>query len=240
MASKKYKGKTCAYCGRVGVSETGDHVFARQFVLEQHRGNLPQVPACQPCNSEKSGLETYLLQLLPLGANQSDALETSQTLMPKRARNASNRVLREVLEGPDETVWLRDQTGQLHQRIPVLVPADKLQDWCVWLARGLTFFHWGVTTPDHTVETMPIDAAEDQTTLLLMFNGAERMERSVGNGAFSYRGFKYVGGSFMWLLYLYGSMHIGGDPAASRECAWSWRVVITQNGQEAMSATRLP
>jgi hypothetical protein len=241
MASKRFKGKTCAYCARAGVSEGPDHVFARQFILEQHRRNLPQVPACDPCNSGKSGLETYLLQVLPLGANHSDARETFQALMPKRAANAANRVLRKILEGPDETVWLTDQTGQRHQRIPVLLDADKLRDWCGLVARGLAFFHWGVATPDSMVETTPIDAREEQTTLLVMFNGIERVERSVGNGAFSYRGFKYASGGFMWLLYIYGSMHIGGDPAASRECAWSWRVSITpQDRKEATSATCLP
>jgi hypothetical protein len=88
MTSKKFKGKTCAYCGKGGASETGDHVFARQFILEQHRGNLPQVPACRICNSAKSRLESYLLQIMPLGANHADARETFRALMPKRAASA--------------------------------------------------------------------------------------------------------------------------------------------------------
>jgi 5-methylcytosine-specific restriction endonuclease McrA len=39
MASKKFKNKTCAYCGEPGASATGDHVFARQFFLVKHRGD---------------------------------------------------------------------------------------------------------------------------------------------------------------------------------------------------------
>jgi hypothetical protein len=245
MASKKYKGKTCAYCGKAGSSETGDHVFARQFILEQHRGNLPQVPACKPCNSAKSRLESYLLQIMPLGANHADALEVSQALMPKRAANPANKVLRGIIEDPQETAWLTDRSGQRHQRIPVLVDATMLQDWCGLVARGLAFFHWGVATPDYTVETIPLAAEVEQDILALAHKGKGglQVEHSVGNGAFAYRGFKCADGepASMWLIQLYGSVPIGGDPAASDALARSWGVFISpQDRKGAASADRLP
>jgi 5-methylcytosine-specific restriction endonuclease McrA len=54
MARKKYVGKPCAYCGKDGISETRDHVVAKEFFLEEDRANLPLVPACGICNGEKS------------------------------------------------------------------------------------------------------------------------------------------------------------------------------------------
>ena len=69
--SKKFKGKTCVYCGKVGASDTRDHALAREFVLDRHRSNLPVVPACRACNSAKSGLESELRMVLPSGARHA-------------------------------------------------------------------------------------------------------------------------------------------------------------------------
>lgn len=35
--SKKYKDKDCVYCGAVGASQTGDHIFARGFFAMDDR-----------------------------------------------------------------------------------------------------------------------------------------------------------------------------------------------------------
>ncbi len=231
MPSKKYKGKTCAYCGKVGVSDTGDHVFAREFFLARHRANLPQVPACKRCNNEKSTLETYLLQILPLGANHPDALETSSTLMPKRAAHVSNKILRSILEHPNKPVSLIDQSGQQHERIPVHLDAGKLTDWCGMVARGLANFHWGITTPKYEIKTIPLALSVESEILAMVgsFSGGERVQETLGNGAFAYRGFKCADGepASMWMIYLYGAMPIGGDPGISNACASSWGVFIT-------------
>ncbi len=230
MASKRFKGKTCAYCGEVGASMTGDHVFARQFFLVKYRANLPEVPACDRCNSDKSRLESYLLQIMPLGANHADAQEASRTLMPKRAAHPANKVLRDIIEHPHETVWLTDQDGKRQERIPVYVDANMLHDWCGLVARGLAFHHWGVATPDYQVEAIPLAAEVEHDILAFAsrLKGGEYVERSVGNGAFAYRGFRCADGepASMWMIYLYGSMPIGGDPAVSLVCAASVAVFI--------------
>lgn len=235
MASKKFRHKTCAYCGQAGASATGDHVFARKFFLVKHRANLPEVPACERCNSEKSKLETYLLQIMPLGANHADAAETSRTLMPKRAAHPANKVLREIIDSPQQSVSLTDQTGECHERIPVYVDANRLEEWCRLVARGLAFFHWGVTTPDYKVEAIPLAAEVEHHILAFAsrLKDGEYLERSVGNGAFAYRGFKCADGesASMWMIYLYGRMPIGGDPAVSPVCAASFGVFITPKGR---------
>jgi hypothetical protein len=64
--------------------------------------------------------------------------------------------------------------------------------------------------------------------------GTEYVERSIGNGAFGYRGFKCSDGApdSMWIIHLYGRMPIGGDPAESPVCAASWGVFITPKGHQ--------
>jgi hypothetical protein len=71
---KRYKGKTCVYCAAAGASETGDHLLAREFVPVADRSQIPQVPACRPCNKDKSDLEHYLTAVLLFGGRQADAL----------------------------------------------------------------------------------------------------------------------------------------------------------------------
>lgn len=61
MGSKKYRDKTCVYCGKEKSSTTGDHVIAREFFPTDARQNLPQVPSCVACNNDKSFIEHYLL-----------------------------------------------------------------------------------------------------------------------------------------------------------------------------------
>ena len=38
--------------------------------------------------------------------------------MPKRAAHSAHKVLRNVIETKRKTVWLRDEAGQRHERIP--------------------------------------------------------------------------------------------------------------------------
>ncbi len=39
MASKRFRGKRCVYCGREGASDTGDHIIARGFFLPSERAD---------------------------------------------------------------------------------------------------------------------------------------------------------------------------------------------------------
>ena len=86
MASKKYIGKQCAYCGRDGISKTADHVFAQQFFVEKDRQGLPKVPSCNDCNGSKSTLENYALTVLPLGSRHCDARAYSEANIERRLR----------------------------------------------------------------------------------------------------------------------------------------------------------
>ena len=90
---KKHKGKPCAYCFE-RLSETADHVFARNFFLPSARANLPQVPACSLCNAQKSALEHYLTSVLPFGGRHKAALPNLKTWCRNVLPRMSNFIAR--------------------------------------------------------------------------------------------------------------------------------------------------
>ncbi len=147
---------------------------------------------------------------MPLGANHARRAGNLSGVDAKACGQSREQGAPWDHRNPQETVWLTDRTGQRHQRIPVLVDATMLQDWCGLVARGLAFFHWGVATPDYMVETIPLAAEDEQDILALAHKGKGglQVEHSVGNGAFAYRAFKGADGepASMWLIQLYGSM----------------------------------
>jgi len=71
--SKRFKNKLCVYCLKNPSTPTGDHIFAREFFMQDRRANLPKVPACKHCNNEKSQLEHYLTAVLPFCGRHPDA-----------------------------------------------------------------------------------------------------------------------------------------------------------------------
>src|SRR3989442_1792736 len=93
----KFKGQICVYCGKAQAT-TADHVICREFFLVKHRGHLPQVPACLPCNNEKAALENYLTVVLAFGGRHSHAAENLSTMVPKRLQKNA-KLHRELAAG---------------------------------------------------------------------------------------------------------------------------------------------
>ncbi len=129
--SKKYKGKTCVYCAQE-PSTTADHVVAREFFLKQHRDNLPKVPACGECNSEKSRLEHYLTTILPFGGQHPDAQHNLQTMIPKRIHR--NMKLREEVL----------QSMQSSRGTSIQIDPEKFESLFIYIAKGLAWYHWEI------------------------------------------------------------------------------------------------
>ena len=69
----------CCYCSKRPASSV-NHIFARKFFLEPRRASLPQAPACDPCNKEKSRLEHYLSTAVRFGGKHVHGLEKLLTL----------------------------------------------------------------------------------------------------------------------------------------------------------------
>ena len=216
--SKKYKGKTCAYCGMPGASETADHIFAREFFLEVRRANLPKVPACRTCNDEKARLEHYLTGVLPFGGRHLDAQLNLATMLPKRlAKNAS---LGPVLRSGMSPVWVPDPSGLILRTSMVTIDADKIERWCGLLVKGLAFHHWRtVIGPDCFMEFMvPTRAGEAILDCLLAKRGAARVSVSLGDGTFVYEGLQGTDNPQVtaWRLQVYGGLQLGGDDPGVR------------------------
>jgi len=127
---RRFRGLPCVYCG--ALATTDDHVIAAKFFLEPQRGNLPEVPACERCNNEKSHLEDYLMVVLGFGAMHQDAAANLATLVARRLEN-NLKLKRDLAAGYDASGG-------------AAIPFDheKLEKLFAMIAQGLAWHHWGV------------------------------------------------------------------------------------------------
>ena len=137
MGSKKYKNKTCVYCAKEQAASTGDHIFAREFFLENKRDNLPQVPACVACNNRKSELEHYLTSVLPFGGQHSDAINNLSSMVPKRL--CKNKSLHDKLGSGMKKGWFETQSGILVKSTSIPIDFTKIEMLIDYIVRGLLF-----------------------------------------------------------------------------------------------------
>lgn len=202
--SKKYKGKLCVYCGEK-PSTGGDHVFAREFFLPKHRTGLPQVPACDTCNGEKSELEHYLTTVLPFGGLHPGARDNLVTMVPKRLQK--NTKLRARL--------LQGYTGD---KIPL--ESGRIEGLFALIAKGLLWHHWQAILrhDDQAAATVIHDAGLaflDQH--LFNMNPRDRVQADLGEGTFAYEGLQSTDCPHLtiWQFSMYGGLRFGGDARAS-------------------------
>src|SRR5690348_1264544 len=133
--SKRFKNKRCVYCG--AQSATADHVIAREFFPQNLRHNLPKVPACNRCNSEKSDLEHYLVTVLPSGGEHPAALAALDRLSARLGKNKA--LARELAAGA------RDLPGGGGM---VPLRADTVTKYMCFVVKGLAFLHFNVVVGD--------------------------------------------------------------------------------------------
>ncbi len=218
MSSKKFKGKTCAYCGVPACSETADHVFAKEFFLTQRRGNLPKVPACRSCNEDKAKLEHYLTQVLPFGGRHPDASVNLQSMLPKRL--AKNPALGATLRSSMSPIWIPDSSGLILRTSMITIESDKLEHWCGLLVRGLSYYHWKtVIGSDCFFEFMvPTKDGEALLDVLLSKRGTARVRVSLGGGTFTYEALQGIDNPQVsaWRFLIYGGIVLGGDDPTVR------------------------
>jgi hypothetical protein len=124
-----FRGLPCVYCA---PATTDDHVIAAKFFLEPQRGNLPEVPACQRCNNEKSHLEDYLMVVLGFGAMHPHAKVNLDTLVRRRLEN-NLRQKRELEAGYDAS-----------SGASIPFNHEKLEKLFTMIAQGLAWHHWKV------------------------------------------------------------------------------------------------
>ncbi len=199
-----FRGLPCVYCG--APATTDDHVIAAKFFLEPQRGNLPEVPACERCNNEKSHLEDYLMVVLGFGAKHSGAAVNLDTLVRRRLEN-NLRLKRELAAGYDAS------SG-------TTIPFDyrKLEKLFAMIAQGLAWHHWGVLLKPgfSAIAALFNDAgAPFFAQMLSGWKTPIRVSANLGNGTFVYEGAQAtdVPEATIWRFQMYGGITFGGDPA---------------------------
>lgn len=211
--SKRYKGKACAYCAAEGVSETADHVFAREFFLPTLRDGIPKVPACRICNRSKSELEHYLATLLPFGGNHPDSHPLLHDRVPQRLAS-NHRLWRDIASGVSRV----SLGAEPDARMGIPFAPEKLIELIQLVVRGLTLHHWDlVIPPDHTVLASLVNPAyEPILREIFMMDGAAYARGMPGNGSFRYEGKQATDhpGLTIWRFQIYGGIQFLGDERA--------------------------
>lgn len=208
---KRFRGKTCVYCGQSG--STADHVFARQFFPKDRRANLPQVCACAPCNAEKSQLEHYALSILPFGGQHPDSAAILQTEVPGRL--AKNRKLhRELAEGRRDVSVA--EGGEVRDGMTIPLDPEKLFALFALIARALVAFHWSrIVPPDYIVEASALSRQGERMFENLMVRAAASgVQAQVASGLLLYEGAQLGADPCrtLWRFQIYGGVILGvGD-----------------------------
>ncbi|WNL45625.1 hypothetical protein RKE25_19770 [Dyella sp. BiH032] len=225
---KKFKGKTCVYCG--GSSSTGDHVVARAFFPEELRGDLPQVPACLSCNNKKSDLETYLVAVLPIAGNHAAANRLFDDARRRIQKNA--RLMREMAKGFE--VYSPVSTEDAHA---TFFRGSQLIQYAAYVGRGLLYHHFGtVLGPEHEAKGLAIDAL-GQRRFDVMFEHlrhvASMVSNSLAGGALAYRGFVAADDSQVsaWQVRLYGGVNLGTSSTGYKHGTFDFAAMTTKKGR---------
>lgn len=221
--SKRFKGKTCVYCGIPGTAQTGDHVFAREFFSKDRRADLPKVPACEPCNRQKSELEHYLTTVLPFASQHSEASELFVSKTPERlARNV--KLHRELAAGQGR-VMIRER-GASSSRMTIPFEGEKLAALFRMVLRGLVAHHWNVLVPqDHFVGAGFLAKTGDTFMRhLFLMNTNQQIRRTLGDGLVLYEGVQAIDDPAftIWRFQLYGGTLVVGDPDVPEAVSDIW------------------
>ena len=204
----RYRGKTCVYCCSPGASQSADHVIARKFFLERMRGNLPKVPACDPCNRAKADLERYLTAVLPFGAVHPDATETLDSMVQARLEN-DLRLARELNGGIGYRVG-HAANGLLFPSMTIPFDHEPLRKLYEFIARGLAYSMWGLSLPPdqvyvHAEFLSPVGAEMFQQ--LFQLGMQARASENYGGGVFRFEAAmaKDPNELTVWRMSLYGA-----------------------------------
>jgi len=231
--TKRFSGKTCAYCAIPNSSATGDHVVARQFFLARDRANLPKVPACTRCNNAKSSLEHYLTAVLPFGGRHATATENLETQVPRRLEN-NQRLAAHLRETRTQHVTA-PVPGTYHGAMALQFDWQKYTAYLEYLVRGLCFFHWNFLIDD-AVEVKNLNGATSaQDAFLKPVVKAQAwigVKQNLGDGTFEYIGLRSraIPSFTLWEFAVFGGAVFAGDERwPSKEIKSSRIVTLPKN-----------
>jgi hypothetical protein len=229
--SKKFKGKLCAYCTEA-MATAGDHIFSREFFLVEDRDDLPQAPACDSCNNEKSKLEHYLTAVLPFTGRHQQAVANLEAGVPRRL--AKNPRLHRKLVDSVRPAWLRQGTGLYQATMTSDFDGDKLIGLLQYVGRGLAWHHWDLylrPNDDVSAMLMPDMGSSYFQSVIDGWRHARRVEGDLGNGTVQYVGVQAPDPAELtvWKISMYGGLVLSDSRVKSdgpvESCSVWW--VIT-------------
>ena len=239
-ASKRYKGKDCAYCGKPSCSSTNDHVIARSFFLDTERGSdlqIPQVAACARCNNEKSELEGYLGSALLIGSRHPEANRYRREKVGPRLDR--NQKLRRELNIDAPPVWT-EVNGILQPMHVIKIDSEKVNQLLRLIVRGLYRHHYGKPLPHEMIPDVSMIRPEAEPVMwasVSQFFPPEvpRINRNLGRGSFIYSCVQSPmnEGFTAWMIGLHGQIPLHGQ-GGSADHWWC----ITRPTPEAVAAAR--
>jgi hypothetical protein len=228
--SKKFKGKLCVYCTEA-LATAGDHVFSREFFLVEDREDLPQAPACDSCNNEKSKLEHYLTAVLPFTGRHPQAVANLESGVPGRLAN--NRKLHRELVDSMRPAWLRQGTGLYQPTTTADFDGDKLIELLRYIGRGLAWHHWHLyLRPNDDVSAMLMtDMGSNYfQSVIDGWRHEQRVTSDLGKGTAQYVGVQAPDPPELtvWKISMYGGLVLSDNQKKSDDpmesCSVWWVV----------------
>lgn len=240
--SKRYKGKTCAYCSTPHASETADHVVAREFFLVEKRVDLPKVAACKTCNVEKSKLEHYLTAVLPFGGQHNDAGENLSTMVEPRL--AKNKKLAETLAKGRRLVLYSRNGSPWTVRMTLPFDGERASELFRLITKGLAHWHWKLDLPDRdciVLASFLRHAGEAMFQRLLAMNVRDRVAGNFGDGTFVYEGAQAVDDYRLtvWRMSLYGVVVGDGSRTPAKQAIVVYAITAPKRMAAASSLARM-
>lgn len=233
LMSKKYKNKTCVYCTNVNSSQTGDHILAREFFLENQRDNLPKVPACNDCNNEKSELEHYLTAILPFSGRHADSKENLVRMVPPRLEK--NKKLHATLSANSGTIWGRFNGLILpHHAIPF--DYEKMQKLLTFIVKGLSAHYFKIIIPkEYFVGTIiPNIRAEEPLSGMFGMTSEKRVKKSLGNGTIELEGAQSDTEIYtsIWKICIYGGLTLIDKNTQQQGAFWAYGLTLPERPKD--------
>ena len=160
--------KICIYCNK-DKATTEDHIIARQFFPNdfEYRNNLPKVPACSKCNTEKQKVEDGPAVLLQF----AHASEGSKLVLHDRVPRTldKNKRLHKSMKKGLSWDWLSQQSRRIDKLTFIELDKRNQKDlfkWYIFLVKG--FYYWSLNSilkPSFSISLLkPIN--QDQTSFL--------------------------------------------------------------------------
>lgn len=182
--SKKFKNQICAYCAVPNLSETADHVFAREFLITSERNDLPKVPACKKCNNDKSKLEHYLSAVIPFGAQRKNDESIWQKVKSRLDKNI--KLFRAISAGIEYKIIPGD--GFDFPRMIIPFDGEKYIQLFEFITKGLLVYHWNLHLTGEN-DLIVITATKEGEAIFDQIhsgNANQRVRGNIGNETFLY------------------------------------------------------